>query len=70
MSVPRDHHFIPVFYLSQWTGSGDKLVEYTIKRDKLIPKSVGPKSTGYEIDLYKFPDLPPASSQYLEQVFF
>jgi Protein of unknown function (DUF4238) len=70
MSVPRDHHFIPAFYLSQWTGLDDKLVEYTKKRGKLIPKPVGPRSTGYETDLYRFPDLPSASAQYLEQVFF
>ena len=70
MSVPRDHHFIPAFYLSQWTGLDDKLVEYTKKRGKLIAKPVGPRSTGYETDLYKFPDLPSASAQYLEQVFF
>lgn len=38
MSIPRDHHFIPAFYLRQWCGAGDKLVEYTIKHRKLIPK--------------------------------
>jgi hypothetical protein len=70
MNAPRDHHFIPVFYLSQWAGSDGKLIEFTRKYDKLIPKSVGPRSTGYETDLYQFPDLPPGSSQYLEEVFF
>jgi hypothetical protein len=58
MNAPRDHHFIPVFYLSQWAGSDGKLIEFTRKYDKLIPKSVGPRSTGYETDLYQFPDLP------------
>ena len=66
MSVPRDHHFIPAFYLSQWTGLDDKLVEYTKKRGKLIAKPVGPRSTGYETYLYKFPDLPSASAQYFQ----
>jgi hypothetical protein len=69
MSTPRDHHFIPAFYLSKWTNEG-KLVEYTIKNDKLVDKSVGARSTGYERDLYSFPDLPPESAQYLEQEFF
>jgi hypothetical protein len=35
-NTPRDHHFIPVFYLKQWVGPTNKLVEYSIKHDKLI----------------------------------
>jgi hypothetical protein len=70
MNAPRDHHFIPAFYLKQWAGPGGKLVEYTRKGGKLIPKSVGPRSTGYERDLYAFPELPPGAAQYLEEVFF
>lgn len=37
---------------------------------KLIAKSVGPRSTGYERDLYAFPELPPDAAQFMEQVFF
>ena len=70
MNTPRDHHFIPAFYLSQWAGADNKLVEYTIKNGKLLDKSVGPRATGYETDLYSFPELPPESAQYLEQEFF
>jgi Protein of unknown function (DUF4238) len=70
MSVPRDHHFIPAFYLKQWADSAGKLIEYTRKGGKLVAKTVGPKSTGYERDLYAFPELPPNAVQYLEQVFF
>jgi hypothetical protein len=70
MTIPRDHHFIPAFYLRQWTGQDGRLVEYTRKRGKLISKLVGPHSTGYERDLYSFPELPPDAVQYLEQVFF
>ena len=71
MSIPRDHHFTPAFYLDRWTsGSDKKLVEYTIKNSKLIDKSVGPRATGFETDLYKFAELPPESAQYLEQEFF
>jgi hypothetical protein len=70
MSTPRDHHFIPAFYLEQWTGPNGKLIEYTIKHGKLISKSVGPRSTGYETDLYTFPELPHDARQHLEQVFW
>jgi hypothetical protein len=69
MSVPRDHHFLPVFYLKQWASYTDgKLLEYTIKHGKLISKRVGPRGTGFETDLYSFPELPNQAAQYLESV--
>jgi uncharacterized protein DUF4238 len=70
MSAPIDHHFIPAFFLAQWTDGTGKLVEYTIKHGKLIAKPVGPKGTGYEPHLYSFPELPPDAAHFLEAVFF
>ncbi|MGB9368511.1 MAG: DUF4238 domain-containing protein [Xanthobacteraceae bacterium] len=70
MSQPRDHHFLPVFYLNQWAVKGGKLVEYSIKKGKLIPKPVGPGGTGFQRDLYAFPELQPEESQHIERVFF
>jgi hypothetical protein len=70
MNTPRDHHFIPAFYLKHWAGPDGKLIEYTRKGGKLIAKPVGPHSTGYERDLYAFPELPPDAAQFIEQVFF
>jgi hypothetical protein len=70
MNIPRHHHFIPAFYLRQWCDHTGKLIEYTIKHGKLIPKPVGPGATGYEFDLYAFPELPLDQSQFIEQKFF
>jgi hypothetical protein len=70
MNAPIDHHFIPAFFLAQWTDGSGKLVEYTIKHDKLIAKSVGPRATGYDQHLYSFPELPPDAAHFLEAVFF
>ncbi|MCK1455198.1 DUF4238 domain-containing protein [Bradyrhizobium sp. 35] len=70
ISEPRDHHFIPAFYLSQWAGPNGKLIEYSRKHGKLIAKPVGPRATGFETDLYEFADLPPEQRQYLEKVYF
>ena len=28
MNAPRDHHFIPAFYLKQWAGPDGKVIEY------------------------------------------
>jgi hypothetical protein len=69
MSIPRDHHFIPVFYLKQWCAANGKLIEYSIKHGKSICKSVGPRHTGFEPDLYSFPELPVDAAQHIEKVF-
>jgi Protein of unknown function (DUF4238) len=67
---PRDHHFVPVFYLKQWASSStNKVIEYSIKHGKFLAKPVGPKGTGYQTDLYSFPELPPNISQHIEDVF-
>jgi hypothetical protein len=70
MNAPRDHHFIPAFYLKQWANGSGKLIECSRKGGKLVLKPVGPRSTGFERDLYAFPELPLASAQYMEQIFF
>lgn len=70
MSAPLDHHFIPAFFLAQWVSASGKLIEYTIKRDKLIAKPVGPRATGFEAQLYSFPELPPDAAHFLEETFF
>ena len=70
MSEPHKYHFIPAFYLRRWHGPDEKLVEYTIKHGKLIPKPVSADATGFQRDLYKFPELPSPLSQFLEKEFF
>jgi Protein of unknown function (DUF4238) len=70
MNIPHDHHFIPAFYLKHWAGPNGKLVEYTLRRGKLVSKHVGPRATGFETDLYTFTDLPKDIAQHLETAFF
>jgi hypothetical protein len=44
MSHPRDHHFVPVFYLQQWANQDGKLIEYSRPyRNKIVAKAVGQK---------------------------
>lgn len=70
MSQPRDHHFVPVFYLKHWTNSNGKLIEYSRPyRNKVVAKPVGPRATGYQTDLYAFEHLPAEIAQYLEATF-
>ena len=67
---PRDHHFIPVFYLKQRASSSTKkVIEYSKPRDNFVSKPVGPRKTGFQTDLYSFPELPPEIAQHIEEVF-
>src|SRR5436190_14028682 len=70
MSHPRDHHFVPVFYLQHWANQDGKLIEYSRPyRNKIVAKPVGPKATGFRRDLYAFQHLPAELAQYLEDKF-
>jgi Protein of unknown function (DUF4238) len=71
MRTPRDHHFLPVFYLKQWAApESAKLIEHSIKHHRLISKPVGPRATGFKTDLYSFPELPPELVAWMEKSFF
>jgi hypothetical protein len=70
MSIPRKHHFVPVCYLQQWCSYKDgKLYEFSVKHGKFISKRVGPRRTGFEENLYSFPELPADAAQHLESKF-
>ena len=70
MSHPRDHHFVPAFYLQHWAKQDGKLIEYSRPyRNKIVAKPVGPKATGFRRDLYAFQHLPAELAQYLEDKF-
>jgi hypothetical protein len=70
MSTPRDHHYIPVFYLRKWAGPNGKLIQYSRPFEgKFCIKPVGPRATGFETDLYAFPNLPEELAQFLESKF-
>jgi Protein of unknown function (DUF4238) len=75
MNEPRDHHFMPAFYLKQWEGPSGQIIEYKLIRNaqvgrKLVKKLIGRDATGFERDLYAFPELPPDAAQFIEQQFF
>ncbi|SFO74788.1 Protein of unknown function [Bradyrhizobium sp. Ghvi] len=69
---PRDHHFVPVFYLRQWHNGNQKLFEHKrVHGGRIAQKEVGATSTGFQRDLYAFPALGPVGyDQYLENRFF
>jgi len=52
MEKGRKHHYIPVFYLTQWCGPDGRLCEYSRPRNKTIAQPKYPKETGFERGLY------------------
>jgi hypothetical protein len=75
MNAPRNHHFIPAFYLKRWEDPSGQITEYKLIENakvgrKLVSKPIGRDGTGFERDLYAFPELPPDAAQFIEEAFF
>jgi hypothetical protein len=52
MEKGRKHHYIPVFYLTQWCGRDGRLCEYRRPYKKVVAKPKYPTETGFERGLY------------------
>jgi hypothetical protein len=58
VSIPRKHHYSPVFYLKRWAGTDGWLCEHKRLgvvglRDRIVTRRTFPTGTGYEKDLYR-----------------
>jgi len=69
MSKEGKHHYIPVFYLKQWTGADGRLCEFSRPYDRVKPRRVHPDGTGYVRGLNTIPGLPPHEENFLETYF-
>ena len=67
--VPKKHHYIPQCYSKAWTIDG-KLVEYRVRHNGLVRKSLSPAATGFKDNLYAVYDVPPDLKYILETRFF
>src|SRR6266568_845983 len=65
----QKHHYIPVFYLKQWTGADGRLCEFRRPHKAVKPRMTFPDGTGYDRGLYTFDELEPAVADFLEQKF-
>jgi Protein of unknown function (DUF4238) len=71
----QKHHYIPEFYLKQWTKPNHKgemkLFEFRRRyRGKVTARPTSPGGTGYEENLYTLSGFPPETAQQLEDGFF
>jgi hypothetical protein len=69
VSIPRKHHYIPVFCLKQWRGPDRRLCEYKRVVGKIVTRRTFPDGTGYERDLYRIDGLPEALAHEVESKF-
>jgi hypothetical protein len=70
VSVPKNHHYLPVFFVQRWAAEDGKVTEYRRPHDNLVIKQKHPAATGYMIELYANRNkTEPAERQALELVF-
>jgi hypothetical protein len=68
---PHRHHYVPQFYLREWTGPDGKLERYTKPIEgKLDIKRRPTKAVGWWEDLYRAPENDPHKDNFLEWGFF
>ena len=70
MSLPNRHHYLPVFYLTKWTGEDGRLVRYHRPYDKALVSRLTPEHTGFEDGLYSLAGVSAQSRQMIETDFF
>lgn len=69
MSEPHKHHYIPTFYLKNWSNADDEVCEMRKFPRNLSIKHKSPKATGFADNLYRIEGLPEEEAQQLESVF-
>lgn len=71
MNEPISHHFVPVFYLSNWCESNG-MVPFSMRRDdcSIFQSRVKPSETAFENRLYSYEKVPKKQRQAVEKLFF
>lgn len=69
MSEPTNHHYLPVFYLSQWCNAAGEVVRYYRPYRQVVASPITPENTGYEPFLYSLDGYAPEYRQAVEKNF-
>ena len=67
MNEGEKHHYIPQFYLKQWTGADRRLCEYSCPYDRLKARRRFPSETGFEYGLTTSTTYPEPVSEIVER---
>jgi len=64
----QKHHYIPEFYLKEWTQKDGRLIEFCRRHaNRVVPRVTFPGGTGYMRGLYTMPSAPPHIRDVLEK---
>jgi hypothetical protein len=67
MPKEPNHHYIPIFYLEQWTDPASRqLIEYCRRYKGVVARPTFPAGTGYVPGLYKLPGAQPGEEYIIE----
>jgi len=70
VSVPKNHHYLPKFFLQRWANGDGNVTEYRRPHDKLVTKQKHPAATAYMVELYaNHNKTDPVERQALELLF-
>jgi Protein of unknown function (DUF4238) len=69
VSHPINHHYLPVFYLSQWCTTDGKVIRYYRPHKDVVASPIAPDNTGYEPGLYTLFGYPSEKAQVIETEF-
>lgn len=69
MSEPNKHHYLPVFYLTQWAGPDGKLTRYYRAHRDVVASRIAPANTGYEQGLYRLEGYQPEIVNSVEKEY-
>lgn len=67
MQEGQKHHYIPIFYLKQWTGADGRLCEYSRPYDKVKAYRRYPSQTGFSYGLNTLATYPAPVSEIVER---
>ena len=71
MAEPKNHHYLPIFYLSRWAGLDGKICRFHRPIDtRVVSKRVVPKGTAFEPHLYSVRTEGYEPSPDMEKTFF
>jgi hypothetical protein len=66
---PIKHHYLPVFYLDRWTGTGGRLFHFYRPYRAVVASPISPLNTGFENGLYSLDGVAPEKRQIVETQF-
>lgn len=69
VNEPRNHHYIPEFYLSRWARGDGRVAIFSRPQLKVVISWRTPEHTGYEPGLYSLVGASPETAQVLEKIF-